>query len=413
MDAALHNSTEDPCKNIVRNDHSFYLFPVTHDELSKIISNLKLTSTNIDHIPVRLFKSIKHLISDTLIKLINFSFSQGTFPNIFKTAKITPVFKKNDRKIVSNYRPISCLPFISKIFERCYCNRLVSFFEKYSIFSDKQFGFRKNISTQDAILNFSEKVYDALNSKDHNISVLIDLKSAFDTVNIPILLNKLELYGVRGVALSWMRNYLQNRQFQVKYNGNLSSIRSVNIGLPQGSLIGPICFITYINDLPLVSDKLFSTLYADDTNFSYVGKNFSSMVGVLNTELEKVNKWTKANRLTINASKTELLIFTNKTNYSNENDKIYLDGVTLHPSDHTRFLGVVIDTNLNFKLHITQILDKISKHAGILYKIKDCLPNSARLTYYNSFVLPYLSYNIVHWGNTNSVHLNSLKITQK
>ena len=137
------------------------------------------------------------------------------------------------------------------------------------------------------------------------------------------------------------------------------------------------------------------------------------MVTVINSELEKVNQWTIANRLTINTNKTELIIFTNKTNYSNENDKIYLNGQIIDPVDHVRFLGVMIDKNLNFKMHIQHVLDKISKHAGILYKIKNQLPISARITYYNSFVLPYLTYNIVHWGNTNSVHLNCLVTMQK
>ena len=138
LDDALQNSSQDPCRSIVRNCRSFYLFPVTHDEILKIISNLKLTSTGTDTIPVRLFKSIKHLISDPLIKIINVSFSKGIFPECFKLAKITPVFKKNDRKYVSNYRPISCLPYISKIFERCFTNRIVSFFEKFSLFSTKK-----------------------------------------------------------------------------------------------------------------------------------------------------------------------------------------------------------------------------------------------------------------------------------
>ena len=351
-----------------------------------------------------------------MIKIINSSFINGIFPEVFKIATVSPIYKKNDRKICSNYRPISCLPFISKIFEKCFANRIVSFFTKFSILSDSQFGFRKKKSTQDAIFHFSEKIYEALNSKKHNVSLLIDLKSAFDTVNIPILLKKMELYGIRGVALSWMKSYLENRKIQVKYKNTLSTVKTVNIGLPQGSILGPIFFISYIDNLPLASKKLFSTLYADDTNFSYVdNNNFSSMVTVINSELEKVNQWTIANRLTINTNKTELIIFTNKTNYSNENDKIYLNGQIIDPVDHVRvrFLGVMIDKNLNFKMHIQHVLDKISKHAGILYKIKNQLPISARITYYNSFVLPYLTYNIVHWGNTNSVHLNCLVTMQK
>ena len=175
----------------------------------------------------------------------------------------------------------------------------------------------------------------------------------------------------------------------------------------------PIYFIIYINCLPLVSNKLFSTLYADDTNFSYTDKNFHEMVQTINTELEKAHQWTVANRLTINTSKTELLVITNRKNDLNNSDKIILKGEVLNPVNHVRFLGCIIDENLNFKHHLIHIVNKISKHAGLLYRIKNCLPISARIIYYNSFVLPYLSYNIVHWGNTNAIHLNSLIMIQK
>ena len=164
------------------------------------------------------------------------------------------------------------------------CSKLnCCIFNKFSLFNDKQFGFRKGKSTQDAILNLTECIYDALNSSNHNISIMIDLKSAFDTVNISILLQKLELYGIRGIALAWMKSYLENRRFQIKFNKTYSSVRTLDIGLPQGSIISPIYFIIYINCLPLVSNKLFSTLYADDTNFSYTDKNFHEMVQTINT----------------------------------------------------------------------------------------------------------------------------------
>ena len=137
------------------------------------------------------------------------------------------------------------------------------------------------------------------------------------------------------------------------------------------------------------------------------------MVQTINTELEKAHQWTIANRLTINKSKTELTMITNRKNDLNDSDKIILKGEILNPVNHVRFLGCIIDENLNFKHHLIHIVNKISKHAGLLYKIKNCLPISARIIYYNSFVLPYLSYNIVHWGNTNAIHLNSLIMIQK
>ena len=150
------------------------------------------------------------------------------------------VFKKGDQKLCSNYRPISSLHYLSKIYERLFANRILSFFNKHSLFSEHQFGFLKNRSTSDALFDFSENIYDALNSKESNISILIDLKSAFDTVNHSILLSKLEMYGIRGHGLNWIKSYLQDRKFFVGLKNIRSETQTVNIGIPQGSILGPI-----------------------------------------------------------------------------------------------------------------------------------------------------------------------------
>ena len=329
-----------------------------------------------------------------------------------KLAKITPIYKKGDEKIRSNYRPISSLPFLSKIYERCMTNRIVSFFNKFSLFNSHQFGFLKNRSTKDAIYEFLENIYDALNARCHNISILIDLKSAFDTVNHTILLNKLELYGIRGHGLAWIKSYLKDREFQVAINNTFSSKRTLNIGIPQGSILGPILFIIYNNDLPMVSNKLSTTLYADDTNFSIKDSDYDALISSLNCELTKVYEWTLANRLTINTSKTEMLLFTNRR-VTTSDDEITLNGENVGWVDYARFLGVIIDNKVNFKTHITHVLNKISKHAGILFKLKANLPTFTRINYYNAFILPYLDFNILHWGGTNECHLEPLVIIQK
>ena len=287
------------------------------------------------------------------------------------------------------------------------------FFSKFSLFSENQFGFLKNRSTQDALFNFSEKIYDALNAKNINISILIDLKAAFDTVNHNILLGKLELYGIRGHCLEWIKSYLADRQFNVGLRKTFSATKTVNIGIPQGSILGPILFIIYNNDLPLVSNILSSTLYADDTNFSISHSDYDVMIPLLNSELEKIHDWTLANRLTINTTKTELLLFTNRKKITPNNTDVLLNGTPVGYVDHARFLGVTIDNKFNFKLHINDVVTKIAKHGGILYKIKPNLPLPARITYYNSFILPYLTFNILHWGKTNPTHLSRLITAQK
>ena len=412
LENALPHTDVSPCAHINRNINSFCLFPVSPEECLTVISKLKLTRTAMNNIPVKIFKSISHLICLPLTKIINASFTQGIFPYSLKLAKITPVHKRGDVKLCTNYRPISSLPFLSKIYERLMANRIISFFNSFSLFSSKQFGFLENRSTADAIHDFLESCYDALDNTNFNISILVDLKAAFDTVNHNILISKLEHYGIRGAPLDWFRSYLKNRVYQVGIRQTYSSKCTVNIGIPQGSILGPILFIIYNNDLPQVSNILNTTLFADDTNFSLTHTSYSDMIPILNTELDKIYHWTLANRLTINTNKTELLLFTNKriTSYDHH---VILGGDRIEFVDHAKFLGVLLDDKLNFKLHVGQVVGKIAKHAGILYKIRNRLPRTARIRYYNSFVLPYLTYNVHHWGNTNDVHLKSLVLTQK
>ena len=237
------------------------------------------------------------------------------------------------------------------------------------------------------------------------------IKVASDAVNHAILL-KLERYGVNSHSLQRFNSYLTDRKVRVRIGNSFSDEQTLNIGIPQGSILGPILFIIYNNDLPQVSSILKTTLFADDTNFSLTHKDYESMVGLLNTELTKIHDWTVANRLTINNTKTELLLFSNRSPIHN-NEQVILNGQFVSYVDHAKFLGIVIDNKINFKNHINYITGKVAKHAGILHRIKNCLPLKTRLTYYNSYVLPYLNYNILHWGNTNATHLNPLIIIQK
>ena len=362
--------------------------------------------------PVRIFASLNDCLSLPLSKIINASYSLGIFPEDLKLARLTPVYKRGNKQDPSNYRPISSLPYISKIFERNITNQLTSYFDKHRLISKFQFGFQKNITTADALIHLTEAIYNSLNHKQHFLSILIDLKKAFDTMNHDILLKKLDLYGVRGVPLALIRSYLTDRPCYVSINNANSSLKNMNIGIPQGSIIGPLLFLIFINDLPNVS-KIFETfLFADDTTLSASHKDFPQLVQLTNAELTKIHDWTVSNRLTINVDKTELIIFSNR-DYDLQSQQVSLNSQLVNSVNSCKFLGTHIDRNLTFSQHIKSVVGKLSRGAGILYRIRGNLTREARMDYYYGMLYPYMTYNALVWGTTYLSHLQPLIVQQK
>ena len=311
-----------------------------------------------------------------------------------------------------NYRPIASLPYLSKIFERCMVNRLVSFFNNSFLFSKFQFGFLKRKSTSDALTELVESIYASLNERKYHISVLIDLTKAFDSVNHGILLSKMKMYGITGNSFNLFKSYLCDRKAFVKIGESCSSMKTGNIGVPQGSIIGPILFLIYINDLPNVSQLLQTVMFADDTTFSSSHHDHDTLIDRLNVELETISSWCASNRLTLNTKKTELLLFTKRPT-AHSNRQVILGNETLSVKNSCTFLGTKLDVQLNFSHHIKYVTNKLSKSLGILFKIRNSLPMEARLNYYYAFIYPYLSYNVISWGGTNRSHLLPLIVLQK
>ncbi|KAI3384258.1 hypothetical protein SNEBB_000914 [Seison nebaliae] len=253
----------DPMSNLQNPTcHSVFLRPVTVEECVSIIGNLKATKENVNNISVKVIKSVKNIIAIPISKMINLSFEAGVFPACLKLARITPIFKAGDRSTVSNYRPISSLPWLSKVYEKCIAVRMVDYLEENSLLARNQFGFRHDRSTQDALIAFTEALYSALDNKKHFASVFVDLQKAFDTVNHSILLRKLSYYGFRGNVLALFKSYLSDRQQYVQLNANSSNICQIKVGVPQGSILGPILFLTTQHCRPLmkITVSLLTTL---------------------------------------------------------------------------------------------------------------------------------------------------------
>ena len=403
----------DPLLYITNNSQSSILLnPIESSECLEIIKGLKNSRTTLDHIPVTIFKRFIKFYISPLIDIINLCLKNGIFPNHLKLAKIIPIFKKGEKSDPNNYRPIAVLSYISKIFEKCIHRRILNFLDKFNILSPNQFGFRPRISTADALLKFIDFQYNVLNDKKYSCNIFIDFRKAFDTVDHSILLRKLDAYGVRGSAHKLLTNYLSNRRHYVSIENTSSNEHTTNMGIPQGSILGPLLFLIYINDLPNVSKEFNTILFADYTTLSFKSNDLNSLIRHCNVELSKFFIWSCANKLSVNTDKTCFNLISNLTALPYV-PEIKLNNQILKRQNIITFLGVKIDEKLKFNSHITYVSSKISRSIGILNKLKAYVPKGVLRNLYFSFIYPYISYCIIIWGATFQTHLNTLNLIHK
>ena len=394
------------------NPKSIFLSPVSKNEILEIVNNLKdKKSAGHDGIDNYLLKKIITSIVDPLTHLLNFSITSGLVPKNMKIAKVIPIFKKGDKQEVNNYRPISLLTGISKILERIIYTRLINFLQINDIFSNFQFGFRKKHSTSHALLTFIEKVTQAIDNHSHMLGIFLDFSKAFDTIDHKILLKKVYNYGIRGKALEWFRSYLSDRQQYVCVNDAKSNTLNIECGVPQGSILGPLLFIIYMNDFHRSSSILSFILFADDSNLFFSHPDPHALLNTVNAELINVTEWIKANKLSLNLLKTKYMLFSNTIETLPGN--IIFDETPLEKVNLIKFLGVYVDNKLSWKDHITTTCKTISRNIGVINKLKYVLPSSVLLMLYSSLILPYLNYGILVWGNTHQVLLEKLLLLQK
>ena len=353
---------------IDKTSHRFKFDPVNEDHISSIINKLKpKSSTGHDNISNKLIKSAKHILIKPLVLIINQSLNRGIFPSQLKLSKVKPLFKKNDKTQFSNYRPISLLPSISKIFEYVIFNQVSSYLNNHNLLTSHQFGFRAGHSTELAALKLVNYLIAEMNNGQCPINIYMDLSKAFDTLDHSILLKKLEYYGICGLENKLLCNYLSNRHQYVEYNRTSSSTRSISTGVPQGSILGPLLFLIYINDLPKASTLFDMLMYADDTTL-YCNINTLINESIINDELDKIKIWLSANKLSLNIGKTKYVIY-HSINKQIIYPNLKISNIEIERVQQFNYLGLLLDNHLQWKLHIDHISSKISKVTGIMYKL--------------------------------------------
>jgi hypothetical protein len=431
--ASLIHPVSDPDPDLVPPTNSsfdLHSSPVTDDEILSCINKLENKRTpDMSGISTCILKKVIPEILSPLKHIFNQSLATGIVPDNFKIAKIIPIFKSGDSLDPSNYRPISLLSTFSKILEKIVHFRLYTYLEEHSLLSPRQFGFRPNHSTVHPMSLMLNHITQALNAKKHTLLIFCDLKKAFDTCDHSILLSKLSNLGITGTSLTWFKNYLTNRKQFVSLENFNSTLLSILVGVPQGSILGPLLFLIYINDLPLHS-SLLSFLFADDTSLANSSDDLDTLFTHTNVEFHKLCSYFRRNKLSLHPDKTKfILISHNKitllphhtlsinNNNSTENspDRItLLSQVTTNDKiPAIKYLGVFFDPELSFKYHIQQLSKKLSYALYSLRQAKNFLPPNALKTLYYSLFHCHLIYAIEIWSNVPLSHLSPLITKQK
>ena len=386
------------------------------EQVQKIVTSMASgKAPGIDKIPIHVIKDCLPAILPSLTSIINATFEFDTFPLAWKTAEVTPILKAGDHDIPNNNRPISLLPVLSKVCERVAHNQLTSYLLSRGRLSSKQSGNKQWHSTETSVIQTTDEILNAIDKKKLTAVVLLDLSKAFDSIDHQILLAKLQDIGASRPAIKWLGSYLTSRYQFVRINTTLSTKLPVSSGVPQGSILGPLLFNIYVNDLPSVPENCTSQCYVDDTKLlmSFQLRDQHETIEKMNKDLLSIRNWCFDNQLLLNPDKTKLVIFGSRQMTAKVSDfRLFLLGKELEPVKAARDLGVTLDSNLTYNEHIVSTVSSCMSRLGQINRVKHIFNKHALIIIINALVFSKLFYCSSVWSNTTQTNLDKLQAVQ-
>ena len=347
------------------------------------------------------------------MKNFNLAIQTGIYPDELKIAKVIPIFKSGDTTECTNYRPISVLSIIDNIFERILKKRMVEYLEKFNILYEYQFGFREGHSTTHALVEIIDNIKESIDKNNMTCGIFVDLSKAFETVNHHILLAKLENYGFRGKAYELLSSYLSNRKQYVQLNDHKSSYKPISCGVPQGSVLGPLLFLIYINDIANCCPQEKTRIYADDTNIFFDSNNVDDISERAHQIMVQLDKWFIANKLTLNAKKSSFTIFRSlRSKTKNLPDKLVFNKSEIIRSATVTYLGVLLDEHLTFKNHVQKVCNSIKMYFKVFYNIRRYISSKQIEILYYSLIYSRIKYGITVYGYSSKTNMQKIQTLQ-
>ena len=393
---------------------SFYISDISIQDIVTEISRLNTNkAVGSDNIGAKFIRMCPEILAYNLAKIFNSAIEKAEYPTQLKIARVIALYKKGNHYLANNYGPISLLSSFNKIFEKLICRQLVNFLEKNNILFQYQLDFRKMHSTTLALIEITDNLRKFLNDGNYALSLFIDLTKALDTLDHEILLYKMNNYGIRGHANRFFRSYLTGRKQFTSINGIQSTLRDVQCGVPQGSVLRPIMFLIYINDLHTVIGTEHTRLFADDASIILCNKNFTDLIDACKEKYKHIIKWCYDNKLTINHDKTCFILFhTKNKSVPRELLNIDIDGIFIQRVTYTKYLGVVIDEKLNWHEHVNYVCSSLIKFFGIFSKIKHFMNKNTARNIYFALINSRINYGIEVYGKCAASYMSKIQTLQ-